>query len=216
MSQTPVLPPGWIAQWDQQAGRNLYVETSTGRSSWQPPNAPLSPGQRPTHNQGAARMSMPPMQGPPGMRPPPSAMGPTSPGIPEGATSPPPSGIQGSRRRAYPTAHMAANSVSYSGGFDAGAQAAAGSGFTPSAGMAPLQENQPQFFTPGVPEAAPAAANPYAAGVQQPQPQQQNGQPMGGQGGYPGAAAGAGAGMAGLTNQFSNMGVAGQRGVSTG
>ncbi|KAE8260955.1 hypothetical protein A4X13_0g43 [Tilletia indica] len=172
MSQAPpFLPPGWVTQWDQAAGRNIYVETATGRTSWVPPQA--HPG-RPTHQQGQARMSMPPMQGPPsGMRPlPGSAMPPPPPISPQiqhqhqssiAAPSPPigpggpptgnnqglapPAQGPGSRRRHYPTAHLAANSVSYSGGFDAGA----GAGANYPGQIAP-SEIQNQFFTPGIPE----------------------------------------------------------------
>ncbi|KAK0567842.1 COPII subunit [Tilletia horrida] len=166
MSQPPpFLPPGWVTQWDQNAGRNIYVETSTGRTSWVPP----AHAGRPTHNQGAARMSMPPMQGPPppgGIRPlpgstmPPPLAGqqapaalspPIGPGAPPsgtpGAAGPPPTSGPGSRRRHYPTAHLAANSVSYSGGFDAGA----GAGANYPGQVAPA-EIQGQFFTPGIPE----------------------------------------------------------------
>ncbi|KAJ1582449.1 hypothetical protein NDA11_003729 [Ustilago hordei] len=60
----PQLPPGWAAQWDQNAGRQVYIETATGRTSWQPPNAAngvpppqqQQQQQRPTHPQGQARM----------------------------------------------------------------------------------------------------------------------------------------------------------------
>ncbi|CAD6886462.1 unnamed protein product [Tilletia caries] len=178
MSQPPpFLPPGWVTQWDQNAGRNIYLESATGRTSWVPPAA--HPG-RPTHQQGQARMSMPPIQaqaqGPPSairnlpgsaMPPPPpppqhhipspsqhSIIGPG--GTPTGATTPanlagppppPPAQGPGSRRRAYPTAHLAANSVSYSGGFDPGA----GAGANYPGQIAPA-EIQNQFFTPGIPE----------------------------------------------------------------
>lgn len=166
-------------------------------------------------------MSMPPMQGPPGTRP--VGTGPPQqPGAPQGASgfdntgaaSPTP-GIQASRRRAYPTSYLATNSVTYNGSFDAGAQAAAGSGFAPvgdAGGFGPVQEGH--FFTPGAPE-----LSQQQAGYPQQQPQ---GGPNMGSGfangqlavaaGYSGAA---GAGMAGLADQFSNMGVAGTKGVST-
>ncbi|CAD6937165.1 unnamed protein product, partial [Tilletia laevis] len=77
-------------------------------------------------------------------------------GTPTGATTPanlagppppPPAQGPGSRRRAYPTAHLAANSVSYSGGFDPGA----GAGANYPGQIAPA-EIQNQFFTPGIPE----------------------------------------------------------------
>ncbi|KAI9332657.1 hypothetical protein BDR26DRAFT_869096 [Obelidium mucronatum] len=35
--QQPQLPPGWIAQWNQQYQRNFYVETATGKSQWEVP-----------------------------------------------------------------------------------------------------------------------------------------------------------------------------------
>ncbi|EPQ25914.1 uncharacterized protein PFL1_06588 [Pseudozyma flocculosa PF-1] len=203
----PQLPPGWTSQWDQNAGRQIFIETATGRTSWQPPvaggGAPPPPmGARPTHPQGQARMSMPQMQPPPGMRAsslspipshgPGAPVSPLSPG--ESPAAPPASiGPGASRRRHYPTAHLAANSVSYSGGFDAGAASGATYG-TP-------QDAQPQLFTPGAPEpapypapGAPGAAAPVAPGY------------GGAQGGYGQPGAGA---MAGLANQFQGMGVGG-------
>ena len=30
------LPPGWIAQWDQNSQRNYYLEQATGRTQWEP------------------------------------------------------------------------------------------------------------------------------------------------------------------------------------
>ncbi|ETI29584.1 hypothetical protein G647_02037 [Cladophialophora carrionii CBS 160.54] len=33
----PPLPPGWIAQWDQNSQRYYYVEQATGRTQWEPP-----------------------------------------------------------------------------------------------------------------------------------------------------------------------------------
>lgn len=175
-------------------------------------------------------MSMPPMQGPPVMRgipgDPSGGLSPQGPG--SGFTSPPPQQqaspvggpggtIGASRRRAYPTAHLAANSVSYSGGFDPGAQQAGGA---PSLGGIP-EAPQNQFFTPGMPDAhqqphqqqqqqqpAPGAPS-YGMQPQQPYP---NGQP--GQGGYQGGAPGAAGGMAGLANQFAGMGVGAAKGVS--
>lgn len=133
---------------------------------------------------------------------------PAPPTIPEGGVaSPPVGGITSSRRRAYPTAHLAANSVSYSGGFDPGAQAVAAGG-APSYGAQPmpsLQEGQAQLFTPGAPEPAPSS---FAGMQPSPAPPGfSNGQAVG----YPGAAGG----MAGLSNQFSNMGMGGSKGVST-
>ncbi|KAL9629458.1 MAG: hypothetical protein Q9164_006871 [Protoblastenia rupestris] len=35
----PPLPPGWIAQWDQNSQRNYYLEQATGRTQWEPPQA---------------------------------------------------------------------------------------------------------------------------------------------------------------------------------
>lgn len=118
------------------------------------------------------------------------------------ALSPAAPGIQTSKRRAYPTAHLASNSVSYSGGFDPGAQQAAGGYGGPgsaASSMAPIAETQGQYFTPGAPEmTAPAG---YQGG-------QAPGAPYGnGQAGA-GYQAGAGAGgMGGLANQFANMGM---------
>ncbi|GAA99249.1 uncharacterized protein L969DRAFT_48143 [Mixia osmundae IAM 14324] len=34
------LPPGWAAQWDPQHNRNLYIDTTTNRSQWEPPTGP--------------------------------------------------------------------------------------------------------------------------------------------------------------------------------
>ncbi|KAI1794435.1 protein transporter SEC24 [Ganoderma leucocontextum] len=31
------LPPGWTAEWDQNAQRWLFIETATGRTQWEPP-----------------------------------------------------------------------------------------------------------------------------------------------------------------------------------
>ncbi|KAI0763029.1 protein transporter SEC24 [Trametes elegans] len=31
------LPPGWAAEWDQNAQRYLFIETATGRTQWEPP-----------------------------------------------------------------------------------------------------------------------------------------------------------------------------------
>ncbi|RMD41186.1 hypothetical protein DV735_g3965, partial [Chaetothyriales sp. CBS 134920] len=35
----PPLPPGWIAQWDQNSQRYFYVEQATGRTQWEAPVA---------------------------------------------------------------------------------------------------------------------------------------------------------------------------------
>ncbi len=104
-------------------------------------------------------MSMPQIQPPPGMRGPSLSPIPShGPGAPlsppvAGAPAPATIGPGASRRRAYPTAHLAANSISYAGGFDAGANAA-------GAGYPGAQDAQPQLFTPGAPEQVPS---PYAA-----------------------------------------------------
>ncbi|SPO26388.1 Protein transport protein SEC24 [Ustilago trichophora] len=208
----PQLPPGWVTQWDQNAGRQVFVETATGRTSWQPPTAapggpPQQQQQRPTHPQGQARMSMPQIQPPPGMRGPSlspiPSHGPGAPVSPPTAGAPTPASIGpgASRRRAYPTAHLAANSISYAGGFDAAA--------TAGAGYPGAQDAQPQLFTPGAPE--PQVPSPYAAQQQQ--------QPAPGAPGMvpaPGAPVGAGvapgyaaSGVQGLTNQFQGMGMGG-------
>lgn len=165
---------------------------------------------RPTHPQGQARMSMPPMAGPPSMRGGPlggtPGSGPMSPGTPPAVSTPPSQAGPGgsSRRRAYPTAHLAANSISYSGGFDPGAYAGGQAGV--------VDNNAPQLFTPGAPEQAPSSFQ------QAPVPQQQQ-QPHYGHQHTPSAApttsafnqnganAGGYSGMSGLTNQFSGMGV---------
>ncbi|PWN50921.1 putative SEC24-COPII coated vesicle component [Violaceomyces palustris] len=208
----PTLPPGWVAQWDQNAGRHVFIESATGRTSWQPPSAggappPPSAG-RPTHPQGQARMSMPQIAPPPGMRGPmmPPVVGPGAPVSPSSGPASPPAtvgpGSAASRRRHYPTAHLAANSISYSGGFDPGATAAASSFGAPA-------ESQPQLFTPGVPDATPQPAFPSAPGAQQPFTNGQAPIPAYGQAtGAPGAAAG----IAGLTNQFQGMAMGNQMG----
>jgi hypothetical protein len=45
------MPPGWVAQWDQNGQRWYYVEQATGRTQWDPPSnlppgpyAPPAPG----------------------------------------------------------------------------------------------------------------------------------------------------------------------------
>lgn len=175
-------------------------------------------------------MSMPPMPGPPNMRgmgpmgtpmagAPPPHMGAPPPQAPpqappSGPGSPPPlTSTPSSKRRAYPTAHLAANSVSFTGGFDAGAQYTTGAGaggaqpgvgashagaqlFTPAApDMAspppPMQQSTSQYGHQHAPSAAPAAGT-YA----------QNGAP-----GY--------GGMGALANQFQAMAVGGT-GMSKG
>ncbi|WFD42955.1 COPII subunit [Malassezia psittaci] len=58
----PRLPPGWTTQWDQNAGRQVFVEQATGRVSWNPPMMPNvrpNPAQRMAHPNAQARMSMP-------------------------------------------------------------------------------------------------------------------------------------------------------------
>lgn len=247
----PQLPPGWVSQWDQSAGRNVYIETATGRTSWQPPlpsgpgyqqqqqQQPGPPPGRPTHPQGQARMSMPPMAGPPNMR----AMPPSGPGpqlSPQAAaTSPPPTvnTTTSSRRRAYPTAHLAANSVSYSGGFpDAGNLAPAGyPGASPGAGAVDgsymnnnnnQQQPQQQLFTPaGAPDALspqPTAANLGApspgSGFQPSHYHSPSAAPAPGaayasNGAAAAGTGGYGGGVAGMTNQFQSMGVGGTGGT---
>ncbi len=170
------------------------------------------------------------MQGPPGMRglsnTPLAPIGPGAPISPTGSTgptSPPPSiGPGASRRRAYPTAHIAANSVSYSAGFDPGAQgiASGGAGYPGAgAGAAPQAygaQAGPQLFTPGIPEAqstfqsqqqqqAPAYGQPAQAGING------AGQPGYGASGFaPAQGPAQQGGVAGLTNQFQNMGMGAQ------
>ncbi|GAA6063672.1 hypothetical protein JCM10212_000408 [Sporobolomyces blumeae] len=45
----PPLPPGWRSEWDSTVGRNLFIESATGRSQYNfPASAPLPPaGHRP-------------------------------------------------------------------------------------------------------------------------------------------------------------------------
>ncbi|KAI4270796.1 MAG: hypothetical protein LQ337_006464, partial [Flavoplaca oasis] len=46
----PTLPPGWIAQWDQNSQRWYYLEQATGRTQWdlpQPSHAGYPPPQAP-------------------------------------------------------------------------------------------------------------------------------------------------------------------------
>jgi WW domain len=38
----PILPPGWISQWDPTSQRPFYVEQATGRTQWEPPVVALS------------------------------------------------------------------------------------------------------------------------------------------------------------------------------
>ncbi|KDQ09348.1 hypothetical protein BOTBODRAFT_179058 [Botryobasidium botryosum FD-172 SS1] len=49
MSGQQQLPPGWIAQWDQNHGRYLFIDTATNHSQWEPPvhGAPMNPDSRP-------------------------------------------------------------------------------------------------------------------------------------------------------------------------
>ncbi|KAL8807172.1 MAG: hypothetical protein Q9182_000854 [Xanthomendoza sp. 2 TL-2023] len=37
----PRLPPGWISQWDPNTQRYYYLEQSTGRTQWDPPQHPI-------------------------------------------------------------------------------------------------------------------------------------------------------------------------------
>lgn len=180
-------------------------------------------------------MSLPPMTSPPSFRgggsSPSPLVGPGAPVGPPSASSgtppvgpgsPPASiGPGNSRRRAYPTAHLAANSVSYSGGFDLGAQASSGGGY---GGMQPSQPpisegagGAGSFFTPGMPDQNQNQAG--GAYGQQQQPQTgavhspygtQNGQGQQPNAGYPGQQA---AGVGGLTNQFAGMGMGAQQGA---
>ncbi|KAJ3284736.1 hypothetical protein HDU79_007890 [Rhizoclosmatium sp. JEL0117] len=46
--QQPMLPPGWIAQWNAQYQRNFYVETATGKSQWEAPTFAPPPVPPPT------------------------------------------------------------------------------------------------------------------------------------------------------------------------
>jgi protein transport protein SEC24 len=222
---------------DQSAGRNVFIgeycgsvsdrllltyihfatETATGRTSWQPPTSATSP--RPTHPQGQARMSMPPMAGPPAMRGPLAGI----PGAPSMSQSPsggslanaapqtPPQvgpGGGSSRRRAYPTAHLAANSVSFSGGFDPGAQAQYGD----TGANAGMDNGSSQLFTPGIPKGPQQQTSGLQPSAQHYGHQHtpsaapttsafsQNGMGAGSQG-Y--------SAMSGLSNQFAGMGVGG-------
>jgi protein transport protein SEC24 len=149
-------------------------------------------------------MSMPPMAGPPAMRGPVAGApgGTISPAPPSGSplpSSPPPPPAGSSRRRAYPTNHMPAASISYSGGFDQG-------GYTGSP-AAVDNNNTSQFFTPGAPEPSP--------GMQQPPAQRFGHQhtPSAAPGSSSFATsnginpAGGYAGVSGITNQFSGMGM---------
>lgn len=123
------------------------------------------------------------------------------------ASPPPPQVAPGgsSRRRAYPTAHLAANSVSFSGGFDPGAQYP-GPGMDNNAGA-------PQLFTPGAPDPAPQATPTPAAVPHYGHQHTPSAAPTAAAFSQNGAGAAAGgpayAGMSGLTNQFSGMGVGG-------
>ncbi|KAK0547510.1 COPII subunit [Tilletia horrida] len=158
--------------------------------------------------------TMPPPQ--PGLQAqqlsPPPPIGPGGPPANAGGPGPPPAMGPGSRRRHYPTAHLAANSVSYSGGFDAGA----GAGANYPGQVAPA-EIQNQFFTPGIPEnsvaptpgpgpgagfTSPAPAGPYGATSAVPG---RGGAPGQGPGGYDAAAA--------LGSQFNSMNLGGAGGI---
>lgn len=74
---------------------------------------------------------------------------------------------------------------------------------------------QHQFFTPGAPEVAQQQPSAPAYGMQPQQPYANGQMGQGVGGGYPGSAGPAQGGMAGLTNQFSNMGVGATKGVSS-
>lgn len=217
----PNLPPGWVQQYDANAGRFVFIETATGRTSWQPPTAASPP--RPTHPQGQARMSMPPMQGPPVMRQSLAAQGapqfasPTSPpqANNSAASPPPPTTTGASKRRAYPTAHLAANSISFSGGFDPGAQYNAGATGNPAVGL-DAQNATPQLFTPAAPQGN-AAATPAQPAQFQPQPTPPP-NPYGHQHAPSAAPAMGGYGQNGassfnsMANQFQGMGIGGGKG----
>jgi hypothetical protein len=99
---------------------------------------------------------------------------------------------------------MAANSVSFSGGFDAGAGGGAG-----YPGHIAEEPAQAQLFTPGAPAPPqqPGAPSPYGGMPSVPsQSNFANGQPQAPQmGGYQQG------GMAGVTSQFQGMGIGGQQ-----
>ena len=49
----PPMPPGWLAQWDQNSQRWYYVDQSTGRTQWDPPAGappPQGPYAPPAHD----------------------------------------------------------------------------------------------------------------------------------------------------------------------
>ena len=58
----PPLPPGWIAQWDQNSQRYYYLDQATGRTQWELPQAPQGSYPPP----GASKGSFPPAGAPMG------------------------------------------------------------------------------------------------------------------------------------------------------
>ncbi|RMZ90334.1 hypothetical protein DV736_g2422, partial [Chaetothyriales sp. CBS 134916] len=50
-SPVPSLPPGWLAQWDQNSQRYYFVEQATGRTQWDPPVASYGAPSGHGHNQ---------------------------------------------------------------------------------------------------------------------------------------------------------------------
>ncbi|KAI4217888.1 MAG: hypothetical protein LQ349_008969 [Xanthoria aureola] len=58
----PPLPPGWIAQWDQNSQRYYYLDQATGRTQWELPQPPQGSYPPP----GAPQGSFPPAGAPMG------------------------------------------------------------------------------------------------------------------------------------------------------
>lgn len=184
---------------------------------------------------GSSMMGAPP-GAPPAMPPPQQQQqqqqgGGAAPGM--SPVSPPPqvASAVSSKRRAYPTAHLAANSVSFSGGFDPGALSGGATPSPAAAGAPQPQSNGSQFFTPAGPAMGGAGLQPPQQQQQQHQQQQQQQQHTYGHQHHPSAAAApsgfsaaqngmagaaGGFGMNNLAGQFQNMGMGGAKGVCAG
>lgn len=114
-----------------------------------------------------------------------------------------------SKRRAYPTAHLAANSISFTGGFDNGAQFNGGNASAPP----PAPNTGSQLFTPAAPEIkapqhVPQQPTSHFSHHHTPSAAPAPGLSQNGVAGFPGVNS--------LSNQFQGMGVGGAPGASKG
>ncbi|ODV76887.1 uncharacterized protein CANTADRAFT_8466 [Suhomyces tanzawaensis NRRL Y-17324] len=61
----PPLPPGWVAQWDDEYQRYFFVDTATGKSQWEPPKITHSqhpPSYEESYRQPSQRQTQQPVQ----------------------------------------------------------------------------------------------------------------------------------------------------------